>query len=401
MRPKTLTVLGATGSIGQNTLDVVARFPDRFAVHALAANTSVAPLLAQVLRFRPRVAVLYDPAAAAQLRAALPGDCPTEVLSGMEGLVQVAAAPAVDMVISGMVGAIGLRPTYAAIDAGKQVAVANKETLVLAGELMVRRAAASGAVLLPMDSEHNAIFQCLAGAPMTQVGRITLTASGGPFRDLPLADFPHITRAQALNHPNWDMGPKITIDSATMVNKGLEVIEARWLFGLPPERIDVLIHRQSIVHSMVEFIDGSVIAQLGLPDMRTPIACCLAWPERLPLDLPRLDLAQAGRLDFQPVDAARFPCLFLALRALQLGGGAPAVLNGANEVVVAAYLADAFPFSDIACILNDVMHHLEQALADPAAPAHLRGLTRVEDAIAADQWGREQAGTIIAERPHV
>jgi 1-deoxy-D-xylulose-5-phosphate reductoisomerase len=260
---------------------------------------------------------------------------------------------------------------------------------------MVRQAAETGSTLIPMDSEHNAIFQCLASPPGKELERIVLTASGGPFRDLPLSEFRGITREQALAHPNWKMGPKISIDSATMMNKGLEVIEARWLFGLTPERIEVLVHRQSIVHSMVEFVDGSVIAQLGLPDMRTPIAYCLSYPNRLPLELPRLNLAEVGRLEFEAVDAEKYPCLELALHALALGGGAPAALNGANEEVVAAYLQDAFHFTEIAVILTTAMAQLEKCMAQPEAPSCLRAINSVEDAIAADQWGRDTAHSII------
>ncbi len=405
MGKKKLTLLGATGSIGRNTLDVVARFPERFQIHALAAHSNVAALARQIETFRPALAVMFDSGAAGELREHLrkhlPGRAP-QILEGMEGLIEAAGAPEADHVVSGMVGAVGLRPTYAAIEAGKQVSIANKETLVLAGELMVNLAARTGSRLIPMDSEHNAIFQCLAASRDAGLEGIVLTASGGPFRELPLKRFPEITREQALNHPNWEMGPKITIDSATMMNKGLEVIEARWLFGLPPERIRVVVHAQSIVHSMVEFIDGSVIAQLGLPDMRTPIAYCLAYPERLPLKLPRLNLAEVGKLEFSDVSEERHPCLFLALRALRHGGGAPAALNGANEVVVAAFLADAFHFTEIAVILRSVMEALEKALGkapeNPESEGFLKRITSVDDAIAADGWGRETAQNLIAAR---
>ncbi len=397
MTVKTLTVLGSTGSIGRNTLDVVARFPDRYRVHALAAHSSDERLAEQIERFRPRVAVLYDAEAAQRLRDRHVAGGRTTVLSGMEGLLEVAAAPEVRHVVAGIVGAVGLRPAFAAVAAGKELSIANKEVMVLAGELMMAKAAETGSALLPMDSEHNAVFQCLGASPREQVQRIVLTASGGPFRDLEPQQFRHITKAQALAHPNWRMGPKITIDSATMMNKGLEVIEARWLFGLPPERIGVLIHRQSIVHALVEFVDGSVIAQLGLPDMRTPIACCLAHPERLPLELPRLNLAQAGRLDFAEVSAERYPCFFLALEALRLGAGMPAALNGANEAVVQAYLEDAFSFPQIAGILNKVMHRLIARREQPDAPAFLRRMTSVEDAIQADQFGRELAAAELVQ----
>ncbi len=397
MGKQQLTVLGSTGSIGRNTLDVVGRFPDRFRVHALAARSNVEALAGQIAAFQPALAVMYEQEAAVRLCASLPPKSKTEVLTGMEGLIEVARREEVDHVVSGMVGAVGLRPTHAAIAAGKRVSIANKETLVLAGELMVGLAAETGSRLLPMDSEHNAIFQCLAGPPGKELARIVLTASGGPFRDLPASRYQEITREQALRHPNWDMGPKITIDSATMMNKGLEVIEARWLFGLAPDRIEVLIHRQSIVHSMVEFVDGSVIAQMGLPDMRTPIAYCLSHPARLPLDLPRLNLAEVGSLEFEAVNREKYPCLFLALDALKMGGGAPAALNGANEQVVAAYLDGTFHFTEIAAILEKVLKQLEEAASRPGAPAGLHAVTSVEDAIAADQWGRQAAAAIIAE----
>ncbi|HEX7927333.1 MAG TPA: 1-deoxy-D-xylulose-5-phosphate reductoisomerase [bacterium] len=397
MAEKVLTVLGATGSIGKSALDVVSRFPGRYRVYALAAHSNVDLLAAQIEAHRPAVAVMYDADAADMLRRRKPNAGKTAVLVGMAGLLEVSTDPKVHQVVAGMVGAVGLRPAHAAIQAGKQVALANKEVMVLAGELMMHLARESGAALLPIDSEHNAIFQCLQGAPVSHVERILLTGSGGPFRDLPMDQFGGITREQALNHPNWKMGPKITIDSATMMNKGLEVIETRWLFDVPPERIAVLMHRQSIVHSMVEFVDGSVIAQLGMPDMRTPIAHCLAYPDRLPLDLPRLNLAQVGKLEFQEVTEGRYPCLYLALRALKLGGGAPAVLNGANEEVVAAYLDGAFPFLDIAGILKRVMSQLEAALEQADAPAALRGIRTVDDAIAADEWGRTQARPLIEQ----
>jgi 1-deoxy-D-xylulose-5-phosphate reductoisomerase len=398
MGKKSLTILGSTGSIGRNTLDVVARFPDRYRVHALAARTNWQALAGQIEAFRPERVALFEEEAAERLREALPAGNAPRILSGMEGLIEAASDPGVDHVVSGMVGAVGLRPTYAAIEKGKQVSIANKETLVLAGELMVGLAARTGSRLIPMDSEHNAIFQCLAGPCNDAVHRIVLTASGGPFRDLAPARFHTITRKQALDHPNWKMGPKITIDSATMMNKGLEVIEARWLFGLTPERIEVLVHRQSIVHSLVEFVDGSVIAQLGLPDMRTPIACCLAYPERLPLDLPRLNLSQVGKLEFEGVSEERYPCLFLALRALRHGGGAPAALNGANEAVVEAFLRGAFHFTEIAVILEKMMAALESTLKRAGGPVFLTSIASVEDALAADRWGRETAEAIIAER---
>ncbi len=397
MAEKSLTILGCTGSVGRNTLDVVARHRSRYPIHALAAHSNIDLLAQQIEVFAPAVAVMFDPDAAERLRSRRPGGGRTAVLSGMAGLLEAVTDRRVDQVVAAMVGAVGLRPAHAAIQAGKQVALANKEVMVLAGELMMNLARETGSALLPVDSEHNAIFQCLHGAAASQVERIVLTASGGPFRDLPPERLATVTREEALNHPNWKMGPKISIDSATMMNKGLEVIETRWLFGLPPERIAVLIHRQSIVHSLVEFVDGSVIAQLGLPDMRTPIAVCLAHPDRLRLDLPRLNLAQVGRLEFQEPAEGRYPCLDLALRSLQLGGGAPAALNGANEAVVAAYLDGAYPFPDIAGILKRVMAHMEQALAAHTAPAVLSDVRSVDDAVAADEWGRAAARPLIEQ----
>jgi 1-deoxy-D-xylulose-5-phosphate reductoisomerase len=395
MSKQNLTILGSTGSIGKNTLDVAGRYPDKFRVHALAAHSNVDGMCGQIASFQPALAVMFDQEAAGRLRKKLPAGTCTEILTGMEGLLAISAAPEVDHVISGMVGAVGLRPTYEAIVAGKRVSIANKETLVLAGELMMGMAARTGSVVIPMDSEHSAIFQCLAGSHGGDLQRIMLTASGGPFRDLPVSEFGAITREQALDHPNWDMGPKITIDSATMMNKGLEVIEARWLFGLEADKIQVLIHRQSIIHSMVEFVDGSVIAQLGLPDMRTPIAYCLSCPDRLPLDLPRLNLAEVGKLDFEHVNEAKYPCLGLALGALAVGGCAPAVLNGANEEVVAAYLAGAFQFTEIAAILAGVMSRLDSTMGQPDAPECLGAITTVEGAILADQWGRKMAKSLF------
>ncbi|MDH5753126.1 MAG: 1-deoxy-D-xylulose-5-phosphate reductoisomerase [Deltaproteobacteria bacterium] len=410
MDHKKLTILGSTGSIGRNTLDVVSRNPDRFSVHALAAHSNHELLARQVEEFRPALAVLFDEEAAGRLKELRPNGGRTAVAWGMEGLLEAAGAAEVDQVVAGMVGAAGLLPTHAAVSAGKQVGVANKEVMVLAGELMMNLARQTGAVLLPVDSEHNAIFQCLNGEDGAQAERIILTASGGPFLDLPREKFISITREQALRHPNWNMGPKITIDSATMMNKGLEVIEARWFFGLPPEQISVLVHPQSIVHSMVEFVDGSVLAQLGLPDMRVPISYCLSYPERLPLDLPRLNLGAVRNLEFREVDHERFVCLSLALRALKLEGGVPAALNGANEEVVAAYLAGGFPFHRIGSILEEVMEHLEQEL-NPAGPTpavkerpdealtpgYLKHIATVDDAVAADGHGRKLALRIISQ----
>lgn len=381
---KAVTLLGATGSIGSSTLDVIARHPDRYRVHALTANTGVAKLLPLVERFRPAYAVVRDPAAAGQLRASLRDKAlATEVLSGAEGLVRVAADPAADIVVAAIVGAAGLESSMAAVRAGKQILLANKEALVMAGRLFMAAVAASKAVLLPVDSEHNAIFQCLpaglglraqasCGLAAQGVRKVLLTGSGGPFRNTPLDEFAAITPERAIAHPNWSMGPKISVDSATMMNKGLELIEACWLFDARPEQVQIVVHPQSVIHSMVEYADGSILAQLGNPDMRTPIAHALAWPERIDSGVASLDLIAQARLDFQAPDEARFPCLRLAAEAMRRGGSAPAVLNAANEVAVAAFLAREIRFTDIPAIIERVMAEL------PAVEP--RTLADVEDA---------------------
>ena len=377
---KRLAILGATGSIGVTTLDVVARFPNRFDVVALAAGKNVERLAQQVERFQPAIVGVGDAAAGRALQQLVP-DYRGEIVSGAAGLEAVATAPQADLVISALVGALGLVPTLRAIEAGKPVALANKEVLVIAGELVTRAARTAGVDLFPLDSEHNAIFQALHGHRRNEVRRIILTASGGPFLNRPLEELRTVTRQQALQHPTWKMGEKITIDSATLMNKGLEVIEAHWLFGCPPEQIGVVIHPQSIVHSMVEYIDGSVIAQMGIADMSIPISYILAYPERLPMaHLPSLDLPRAGTLQFAEPDLARFVCLDLAYRALRAGGTAPAVLNAANEVVVEAFLAGALAFLDIPRILTEVLEaHV------PTAGENLETL------LGADRWSRAQA----------
>ncbi len=379
---KRLVVLGSTGSVGEQTLAVAQSFRERFAVVALAAGRNVETLAEQVRRFRPALVSVADADAAEALRARL-GDASVEIRTGAEGLDAVAVHDA-DLVVAALVGAVGLRPTLAAIGAGRDVALANKEVLVMAGALVLREVQARGVALLPVDSEHSAIFQVLAGQRRDDVARLVLTASGGPFRTWPAERIARATVAEALEHPNWDMGPKITVDSATLMNKGLEVIEARWLFDMPPDQVDVVVHPQSIVHSLVEFVDGSVLAQLGLPDMRVPIAVALAHPERLPLDLPRLDLAALGKLDFAPPDRKRFPCLDLAFEALRGSEAAPAVLNAANEVSVAAFLAGRIPFPAIAAANSAVLNaHLERV-----AGQVLAGL---DDVVAADAWARDAA----------
>ena len=377
-----LVVLGSTGSVGEQTLAVAAAFPDRFRVVALAAGQNVEKLAAQVRRFEPTLVSVGSPASAEELRRRIPGTR-TRVVTGQEGLLAVAVEPA-DLVVAALVGAVGLEPTLAAIRAGRDVALANKEVMVMAGALVLREVQARGVRLLPVDSEHSAIFQALAGQRREDVARLLLTASGGPFRTWPADRIARATVADALKHPNWSMGPKITVDSATLMNKGLEVIEARWLFDLPPERIDVVVHPQSIVHSLVEFIDGSVLAQLGIPDMRVPIAVALAHPERLPLDLPRLDLPKAERLDFEAPDPRRFPALELPYAALRGGEAAPAVLNASNEVAVAAVLEGAIAFPAIVATNAAVLEaHLGEARG---------GAVRdLADVRAADAWARSQA----------
>jgi 1-deoxy-D-xylulose-5-phosphate reductoisomerase len=382
-----LAVLGSTGSVGEQALTVAEAFPDRYAVVGLAAGRNIEKLAEQVRRFEPEVVSVADAAAADLLRKRLRRD-DLAVEWGADGLDAV-ATHAGDLVVAGLVGAVGLRPTLAAIRAGRDIALANKEVLVTAGALVLREARACGVTLLPVDSEHSAIFQALAGQRRQDVARLILTASGGPFRTWTPERIARATVAQALDHPNWDMGPKITIDSATLMNKGLEVIEARWLFDVPPQQVDVVVHPQSIVHSMVEFLDGSVLAQLGLPDMRVPIAVALAHPERLPLDSPRLDLAALGRLDFETPDRKRFPCLDLAYAALAADEAAPAVLNAANEVSVAAFLAGEISFPAIAAANAGVLDaHVARATA-----ATLRDL---KDVAEADAWARDCARAWLA-----
>jgi 1-deoxy-D-xylulose-5-phosphate reductoisomerase len=345
-RPRGLAVLGSTGSIGTQTLEIARLFPERLAVRALAAGGNWRLLAEQALAFRPDLVAIGDEDALGPLRDAL-ARTGIAVLAGEEGLAAVATADGADTVVAAIVGYAGLRPTLAALRAGKEVALANKETLVVAGELVARLCEAHETAILPVDSEHSAIFQCLVGEPVGSIEALTLTASGGPFRRRDGGSFDAITPAEALRHPNWDMGAKVTIDSASLMNKGLEVIEARWLFDLAPEQIRVLVHPQSIVHSMVSFTDGSVKAQLGVPDMRVPIQYALSFPERWPAPHPRIDWAQLACLDFEEPDTERFPCLGLAFDALRQGGTAPAALNAANEEAVALFLQEAIRFTDI------------------------------------------------------
>ena len=359
---QSLTILGSTGSIGTSTLDVVARHPERFRIFALSGHSQTAKLAEQCLAFRPQYAVTANEAQAAELHAHLSAaGCQTEVLHGEQALCDIAAAPETDGVMAAIVGAAGLPPTLAAARAGKTLYLANKETLVVSGSLFMQTAAQSGARILPVDSEHNAIYQVLPPEKgylkHNGVQSIILTASGGPFLHTDLADFPAITPEQAVKHPNWQMGRKISVDSATMMNKGLELIEAHWLFNCPPEKLETVIHPQSVVHSMVRYADGSVLAQMGTPDMRTPIAYCLGLPERIASGVPPLDFATLSALTFETPDYRRFPCLELAYQAMQAGDGVPCVLNAANEIAVAAFLAGRIRFTDIA---HTVRHCLEQ-----------------------------------------
>ncbi|MBK9326430.1 MAG: 1-deoxy-D-xylulose-5-phosphate reductoisomerase [Hydrogenophilales bacterium] len=384
-----LTVLGATGTIGVNTLDVVSRHPDKFRVIALTGQNQIDKLAQQCRQFHPRYAVVLDDDKAGALRALLAGG-ETEVLAGLEALEFVSALPEVDSVMAAIVGAAGLRPALAAARAGKRVLLANKETLVMAGRFFMEAVKEHGATLLPIDSEHNAVFQSMPagydGNPSTHgVRRILLTASGGPFRTRELATLKDITPEEAVAHPNWVMGRKISVDSATMMNKGLEVIEARWLFNARPDQIEVVIHPQSIIHSMVEYLDGSVLAQLSNPDMRTPIAHSLAYPERVEAGVNWLDLARIGTLTFENPDLRRFPCLGLAYQALAAGGAAPAILNAANEEVVAAFLDRRIPYLSIAATLDGVLQRLSGQPADS-----------LDDLMAADGLARVAARELIA-----
>ena len=355
MGMKNLAILGSTGSIGLSTLEVLAAHRDRFRVKSLAAARSVEALARQAALWQPELLAVLDAPAAERLKALLPAGLKARVVHGPQGYLEAAAGCGADLVVSAMVGAAGLLPTYTALKAGIDVALANKETLVAAGELVMAAAAESGAAIIPVDSEHSAIFQSLMGNQHAAVKRLWLTASGGPFRDHGPAQLAEVTPAMALDHPNWAMGPKITIDSATLMNKGLEVIEAHWLFGQDYDHITVVVHPQSVVHSLVEYVDGSFIAQLGLPDMKTPIAFALSYPQRLALDLPQLNLAQVASLTFRDPDLERFPALGLALAAGRQGGSAPATLNAANEVAVGLFLEGRLPFMGIAACVEAVL----------------------------------------------
>lgn len=384
---KTVTILGATGSVGTSTLDLIERDPQGFEVVALTANCDVERLAAAAKRVKARLAVVADERCHGALRAALAGTG-IETGAGADAVCDAARRGA-DWTMAAIVGTAGLKPVLAALEGGKAVALANKESLVSAGDVVMDAATRHGATLLPVDSEHNAIFQCLEQANADKVARIVLTASGGPFRERTLEEMRGITREQAVAHPNWSMGAKISVDSATMMNKGLELIEAYHLFPVTHEQLDVIVHRQSVIHSMVEYVDGSVLAQLGAPDMRVPIAHTLAWPGRMETPCQRLDLAMIGRLDFEAPDYVRFPCLKLAREALAAGGSRPAILNAANEVAVAAFLAGQIGFLEIAAIVADTLDRydpaapdtLDQVLAIDAQARHLAG-ERVKDSVA-------------------
>ena len=386
-QPQQITVLGATGSIGLSTLDVIARHPERYQAFALTGFSRVAELEQLCVRHRPQFAVVADEAGAGRLQAALnAAGLPTRVLVGEDALCEVASHPQVDAVMAAIVGAAGLKPTLAAVQAGKKVLLANKEALVMSGALFMQAVREHGAQLLPIDSEHNAIFQCLPGdyaSGLARVGvrRILLTASGGPFRETPLAALEQVTPEQACAHPNWSMGRKISVDSASMMNKGLELIEACWLFDARPQQVEVLVHPQSVIHSLVDYMDGSVLAQLGNPDMRTPIAHALAWPERIDSGVRPLDLFKVARLDFQPPDERRFPCLRLARQVAEEGRSAPAMLNAANEVAVAAFLEGRIRFTDIALLIGEVLNR------EP-----VQAVEALADVMAADRRARAAAG---------
>jgi 1-deoxy-D-xylulose-5-phosphate reductoisomerase len=380
---KRLAILGSTGSIGVNTLDIVRQFPERFEVVSLSAGLNIELLKEQILRFQPKVVSVLNREVAGELQKGLAG-ADVEVLHGVEGLIRVATHPEVTQVVSAIVGAVGLIPTLSAIKTGKSIALANKEPLVMAGKIVMEEAKKTGVQILPVDSEHSAIFQSLLGHRKEDIRRLILTASGGPFLNLPLSKLHEVTVKDALNHPHWEMGKKITIDSASLMNKGLEVIEAHWLFGIPVEKIIVRIHPQSVVHSMVEYIDGSIIGQMGIADMRIPISYALSFPQRMDLKLNSLDLSQVGPLTFFPPDPEKFPCLRLAYQSIEIGETMPAILNAANEAAVNGFLEGSIKFTDIPLLIQRVMEEHE-----------LKTVRTIEDILRADQWAREKAKTII------
>ena len=379
---KKLSILGSTGSIGVNTLDVVEKNPDRFGIYALAAGGNVELLAQQTKQFNPKIISILDPSKVEDLREALNGH-PVEIVCGESGNVTIATLPEVDTVVSGIVGAAGLSPNYEAIRAGKSIALANKETLVIAGELMIEVARGKSQII-PVDSEHSAIFQVLNGENRERIKKIILTASGGPFRTWSRERMKTVTVKEALNHPNWNMGAKITIDSATMMNKGLEYIEAKWLFGAEIP-VEIVVHPQSVIHSMIEFVDTSILAQLGIPDMRVPIAYALSYPDRLNAELPSLDFARLSQMTFETPDTDKFPCIKLAMEAFTAGETMPAVLNAANEIAVSGFLEGHIPFKDISGIIRSTM--------DRHKP---RSINQLDEVLAADRWAREEARKLVS-----
>ncbi len=391
---KVISLLGSTGSIGTNTLRVTSSFPEAFRVVGLSGGKNIQVLAKQVEQLRPEIVSCGDVQGSGALQSLLRATgypmSKTRFVHGVEGNTDVSCHPEASLVLSAITGAAGLLPTYRALEAGKSVALANKETLVMAGQLMMNKASEKGVEILPVDSEHNAIHQCLRGGSRKEVRRLILTASGGPFRETPRDKLRSVTREQALNHPTWQMGRKITIDSATLMNKGLEVIEASWLFGMPPDKVDVVVHPQSIVHSMVEFVDGSVLAQLGVTDMRIPIQYALTYPERWECPLPALDFQKFSRLEFHKPDIEKFRCLGLAYRALHAGGTTPAVLNAANEVVVEAFLNNGMAFHDIPDVIESVLD-----AHDPQEAATLDAILN------ADAWARSEARVLVGRRVSV
>jgi len=379
---KKISLLGSTGSIGVNTLDVVDRNPESFQVLAMSAGSNVDLFAEQVRKFKPKIASLFDSTKISTLKERV-ADLDVEIIIGDEGSIAVATLPETDVVVSGVVGSAGLIPAIEALKAGKNLALANKETLVIAGELVLREAEKTNSQIIPIDSEHSAIFQALNGEKKERIKKIILTASGGPFRTFSLDQMENVTVKDALNHPNWDMGAKITIDSSTMMNKGLEYIEAKWLFGVDTP-VDIIVHAQSIIHSMIEFVDTSIMAQLGIPDMRVPIAYALTYPDRFECNLPSLDLASIGEFTFEAPDLERFPCLQLAIDAMEIGQTMPAILNAANEIAVQAFLDELIPYKDIAELIRMVMHNHR--------PSPLNDL---QDVLNADKWAREETTKLI------
>jgi 1-deoxy-D-xylulose-5-phosphate reductoisomerase len=379
---KKISLLGSTGSIGVNTLDVVDRNPESFQILAMSAGSNVELFAKQVRKFKPKVASLFDTTKIAALKERV-ADLDVEIIPGEEGSIAVATLPESDIVVSGVVGSAGLVPAIEALKAGKNLALANKETLVIAGELVLKEAEKTNSKIIPIDSEHSAIFQALNGEKKERIKKIILTASGGPFRTFSLDKMETVTVKDALNHPNWKMGAKITIDSSTMMNKGLEYIEAKWLFGIDTP-VEIIVHAQSIIHSMIEFVDTSIMAQLGIPDMRVPIAYALTYPDRFECELPSLDLASMGDLTFEAPDIVRFPCLQLAIDAMEMGQTMPAILNAANEIAVQAFLDELIPYKDIAELIRMVMHNHR--------PSPLNDL---QDVLNADLWAREETTKLI------